>query len=52
MINSSWFPLSASECTLSASMDAEPEKMYAMNLVIAMPKLASSAAMIALVEPS
>jgi hypothetical protein len=36
----------------SANIDAEPEKAAAMNFVIAMPMLASNAAMIALVEPS
>lgn len=43
---------SASECTLSASIDDEPEKIHAMNFVSAMPRLAASAAMIALVLPS
>ena len=36
----------------SASIDAEPEKAAAMNLVMAMPTFARSAAMIARVEPS
>ena len=36
----------------SANIEAEPEKAAAMNLVIAMPMFASSAAIIAHIEPS
>jgi hypothetical protein len=35
-----WLPESASECTASASIDAEREMNAATNLAIAMPRLA------------
>ncbi|GGF11044.1 hypothetical protein GCM10011399_01060 [Subtercola lobariae] len=44
-------PESASECTLSASIDDEPEMMKAMNLMMAIPTFAPSAARIALLPP-
>ena len=49
--SSAWLPESASECTPSASIELEPEKNQAMNLVTAMPRFARRAAMIALVPP-
>ena len=49
--SSTWLPESASECTDSASIEDEPDNRNAMNFVTAMPRLASSAAMIALVPP-
>ena len=50
--SSTWLPVSATECTASASIEADPETAHAMNLVIAIPRFASIAAMIALVPPS
>ncbi|GHB83178.1 hypothetical protein GCM10010347_62560 [Streptomyces cirratus] len=44
-------PESASEWTLSASIDDEPLKTKATNLAAAMARLAASAATIALVPP-
>ena len=49
--SSSWLPESASECTPSASIELEPEKNHAMNFVIAIPRFARNAAMIAFVPP-
>src|SRR3954451_9186228 len=51
MRSSSWFAESASEWTPSASIDADPEKNAATNLVTAMPRLAPRAATMALVPP-
>src|SRR3954470_20950001 len=51
MSRSTWFAESASECTPSASMDADPEKKAAMNLVTAIPRLAPRAARMARVPP-
>ena len=50
--NRIWLPESATEWTDSASMDEDPDTRNAMNLVMAMPTFANSAAMIALVPPS
>src|SRR5216117_2718330 len=44
MISSTWLPVSATECTDSASRDVDPLTRKAMNLTIAMPRLAASAA--------
>ena len=46
-----WLPESASECTPSASIEEEPLKAKATNLLTAMARLAPSAATIALVPP-
>src|SRR3954470_21033578 len=51
MSRSTWFAESASECTPSASIDADPEKKAAMNLVTAIPRLAPRAARMARVPP-
>jgi hypothetical protein len=50
--SSAWLPVSARECTASASMDEDVVIRNATNLVTAMPRLASNAAMIALVPLS
>lgn len=44
-------PESATEWMPSANIEAEPETAAAMNLVIAMPIFAISAAIIARIEP-
>src|SRR5665213_3129405 len=44
-----WLPVSATECTASASIDDDPVNPNATNLVIAMPRLAARAAITALV---
>jgi hypothetical protein len=44
--------LSAAECTVSASSEAEPVTRNAASFVAAMPRLAPNAARIALVLPS
>jgi hypothetical protein len=49
--SSSWLPASATECTASASIDADPEKNHAMNFVTAMPVFARNAARMALCPP-
>src|SRR5690606_19653408 len=46
-----WLPASATECTLSASIEADPEMRNATNFVTAMPEFASNAARIALLPP-
>ncbi len=46
-----WLPVSATEWTLSASIELEPVKRKPANLATAMPALASRAAMIARVDP-
>src|ERR1700733_13607142 len=48
MMSSSSFPVSASECTDSASIDADPVSRNATNFVTAMPRLAPNAANTAL----
>jgi hypothetical protein len=47
-----WLPESATEWIASASMEENPVRKKARNLVAAMPRFASSAAMTALVPPS
>ncbi len=47
-----WLPESATEWIDSASIDDDPVSRKATNLVTAMPRLAASAAMIALLPPS
>jgi hypothetical protein len=44
-------PVSASECTPSASIELDPENANAMNFVTAIPRFARSAAIIALFPP-
>ena len=44
-------PESATECTASASIDAEPEMSQPMNFATAMPMFARNAAMMALLPP-
>ena len=46
--SSPWLPESTTECTPSASIDDEPVIANATNLITAMPRLAPSAATIAL----
>ena len=50
--SSAWLPESATECTDSASIELDAVSRNATNLVTAMPRLAASAARIALVLPS
>src|SRR4051794_19028427 len=50
--SSPWLPVSATEWIDSASIDADPVMRNAMNLEIAMPRLARNAAMIARRVPS
>src|SRR5580692_3736598 len=42
--SSTWLPVSATECTDSASIDADPVSRNATNLITAMPRLAANAA--------
>src|SRR4051794_1753421 len=51
-MRSPWLPESAMECTPSAIIEAEPVKANATSLATAMPRLAASAAAIALDPPS
>src|SRR6185312_3883503 len=50
--SSPWLPESATEWMASASIDEDPVRKKAMNLVTAMPRLAARAAKIAFVPPS
>src|SRR5689334_4892913 len=43
-MSSNWLPVSATECTASASIEPDPVKANPMNLMIAMPRLAANAA--------
>jgi len=45
MSSSAWLPESATECTDSASIEADPVITKATNFVAAMPRLAANAAM-------
>src|SRR5690606_19682810 len=47
-----WLPLSATECTPSASIDDDPVMAAATNLLAAIPRFAASAVTTALVLPS
>ena len=49
MISSTSLPVSATECTASASIDADPVNTNATNFITAMPRLAASAAKTALI---
>src|SRR4051794_26615281 len=51
MSSSTWLVLSATECTDSASIDDDPVKRKAMNLLSAMPRVAPSAAKMARSAP-
>src|SRR5437762_11090604 len=42
--NNNWLPVSATECTASASIAPEPVNANPMNLITAMPRLAENAA--------
>ena len=48
--SSTWLPVSATECTDSASIDADPVSRKATNLITAMPRLAAKAATTALIS--
>jgi hypothetical protein len=49
--SSTWLPESATEWIASASIDEAPVTRKATNLAMAIPRLASKAAMIAVVPP-
>src|SRR5262245_57894486 len=47
-----WLPVSASECTASDSIDAEPAMKATTNLAMAMPRLAANALRTTATDPS